>query len=98
MQEVKIGELKARLSHYLRLVQQGDEVLVKDRDRPVARLVRCNGPENRLKVIPPKMTFKEANKRLAKSRRPPLSREIFEDTLRWMREDRTDQWIADFKN
>jgi prevent-host-death family protein len=39
MQEVNISELKARLSHYVRLVEKGEEVLVKDRDRPVARLV-----------------------------------------------------------
>jgi prevent-host-death family protein len=33
-----ISELKARLSAYLDAVRQGDEVLVTDRGRPVARL------------------------------------------------------------
>jgi antitoxin (DNA-binding transcriptional repressor) of toxin-antitoxin stability system len=33
-----IAELKNRLSHYLKLVQRGEPVLVKDRDRVVARI------------------------------------------------------------
>jgi prevent-host-death family protein len=34
-----VAELKARLSHYLERVRAGQEVLVTDRGRPVARLV-----------------------------------------------------------
>ena len=37
---VKIAELKNRLSHYLRRVQQGESILVADRDRVVARIER----------------------------------------------------------
>ncbi len=33
-----IAELKNRLSHYLKLVRRGEPVLVKDRDRVVARI------------------------------------------------------------
>ncbi len=36
MVTAKISELKDRLSHYLRLVQRGERVLVCDRDRVVA--------------------------------------------------------------
>ncbi|MGQ0649633.1 MAG: type II toxin-antitoxin system Phd/YefM family antitoxin [Gemmatimonadaceae bacterium] len=38
MKTASISELKARLSAYLDAVRQGDEVLVTDRGRPVARL------------------------------------------------------------
>jgi prevent-host-death family protein len=38
MKTVSISELKARLSAFLDAVRQGDEVLVTDRGRPVARL------------------------------------------------------------
>src|SRR5690349_16604748 len=38
MRTVNIAELKDRLSHYLRLARAGETVLVKDRDRVVARL------------------------------------------------------------
>jgi antitoxin (DNA-binding transcriptional repressor) of toxin-antitoxin stability system len=40
---VKIAELKNRLSHYLRRVQQGDSILVCDRHRVIARIDRV-GP------------------------------------------------------
>ena len=39
---VKIAELKNRLSHYLRRVQQGDSILVADRDRVIARIERVS--------------------------------------------------------
>lgn len=40
MRTVKVAELKNRLSAYLQLVREGEEVVVKDRDRPVARITR----------------------------------------------------------
>lgn len=36
---VNIAELKNRLSAYLDLVRQGEEILVRDRKRPVAKIV-----------------------------------------------------------
>jgi prevent-host-death family protein len=39
MSEVKIAELKARLSAYLAEVRRGETVVVYDRSTPVARLV-----------------------------------------------------------
>ena len=38
MKAVNVAELKNRLSHYLRLVRRGQVLLVKDRDRVVARI------------------------------------------------------------
>jgi len=38
MKTVKIAELKNRLSDYLRRVQQGESILVCDRDRVIARI------------------------------------------------------------
>jgi len=38
MHAVNIAELKNRLSHYLRLVRRGEAVLVRDRDRIIARI------------------------------------------------------------
>lgn len=37
--QVGIAELKARLSEYLSRVQAGEELIVADRGRPVARLI-----------------------------------------------------------
>lgn len=38
MTSVNVAELKNRLSHYLRLVRRGEAVLVRDRDRVIARI------------------------------------------------------------
>jgi prevent-host-death family protein len=43
MTTTSISELKARLSAYLDLVRAGDEVLVTDRGRVIARLVPVGG-------------------------------------------------------
>ena len=40
---IGVRELKARLSEYLDAVQEGKEVIVTDRGRPVARLVPMQG-------------------------------------------------------
>ncbi|MFZ0792847.1 MAG: type II toxin-antitoxin system prevent-host-death family antitoxin [Candidatus Korobacteraceae bacterium] len=39
MRTVNISELKARLSAHIQMVRDGEEVLVCDRNRPVARIV-----------------------------------------------------------
>jgi prevent-host-death family protein len=39
MKTVNIGDLKANLSAHLKLVRKGEEVLVCDRNTPVARIV-----------------------------------------------------------
>ena len=39
MKRVNIGTLKNELSAYLRYVRNGEEVIVQDRDTPVARIV-----------------------------------------------------------
>jgi uncharacterized protein len=38
MSVVKVSDLKNGLSHYLRLVQRGESVLVSDRNRVIARI------------------------------------------------------------
>jgi prevent-host-death family protein len=39
MKQVRIADLKARLSEYLRAVRRGETIAVFDRDTPVAQLV-----------------------------------------------------------
>ena len=41
MIKVNISDLKARLSAHIQLVKDGEEVLVCDRNQPVARIVPC---------------------------------------------------------
>ena len=41
MRTVNISDLKAQLSAHIQFVRDGEEVLVCDRNKPVARLVPC---------------------------------------------------------
>jgi prevent-host-death family protein len=41
MRTVNISDLKAQLSAHIQLVREGEEVLVCDRNKPVARIVPC---------------------------------------------------------
>jgi prevent-host-death family protein len=41
MRTVNIAELKARLSTHIQYVRHGEEVLVCERNKPVARIVPC---------------------------------------------------------
>ncbi|MDH3735306.1 MAG: type II toxin-antitoxin system prevent-host-death family antitoxin [Gemmatimonadota bacterium] len=43
MKRVSISDLKAKLSQYVDLVQSGEDIIVTDRGRPVARLVGLAG-------------------------------------------------------
>jgi antitoxin (DNA-binding transcriptional repressor) of toxin-antitoxin stability system len=38
MKSVNVAELRNRLSHYLRLVRRGEPLLVRDRERVIARI------------------------------------------------------------
>ena len=39
MKSVQIGELKNKLSGYLREVRKGEEIIIRDRDLPVAKII-----------------------------------------------------------
>jgi antitoxin (DNA-binding transcriptional repressor) of toxin-antitoxin stability system len=45
MKPVNVAELKNRLSHYLRMVRRGQAVLVRDRDRVIARIEPAGGAD-----------------------------------------------------
>ena len=59
MKTVKIAALKDRLSEHLRAVEAGDEVVVTDRNRPIARIVSVESKEPpALTVDAPTVSFK----------------------------------------
>ena len=57
MKTVKIAELKNHLSEHLRAVEAGSEILVTDRDRPIARIVPHETRQRRLKISIPTRSF-----------------------------------------
>lgn len=60
--EVGIAELKSRLSEYLRGVRKGGEIVIKDRETPIARLVPYAKPRRRLETVAPTLSLKDADK------------------------------------
>jgi prevent-host-death family protein len=86
--EVTVAHLKARLSHYLRAAQQGEEVLIKNRQIPVARLLPVEKPPaRRLLTIPPAGSLKELD-RLAVRRPRKLKPGDVDRALAWVRRER----------
>lgn len=53
MKKVKVAVLKAKLSHYLRLVRKGETITVYDRDKPVAEIIPVRTKRARLKITEP---------------------------------------------
>jgi len=79
-----VAELKAKLSAYLRRVQRGEEVVVMDRDAPVARLVPYAEPK------PRPLPYRRAVRRLhGRPAPPPGSRLEVDAALREERRDRS---------
>ena len=77
---VKVAELKARLSEYLRAARRGHAVTVCDRDTPVARLVPYGAEDQPLKVRLPIRALRDV------ALPPPLGRKI--DSLAALMEER----------
>lgn len=90
MKEVKIAQLKSQLSKYLQYVRLGGEVIVKDRDTPVARLVPLKKKKEKLIIKPGRGSFKEVFKHL---KIPPAEPGV--DSLKALlatREDDLETW------
>ena len=85
MLAIKIGEVRNKLSYYVRKVRLGQEVVISDRQTPVARLVpyrRQKDVSEPLRLIPPRKNPKD----FAKLSFTPSSKKI--DSLKILLEDR----------
>ena len=94
--EVKIAEFKSHLSDHLRRVRQGQEIVIKDRETPIARVVPYKAPANRLVTRPPTKSLKEVDemldarpKKKLKLKPGELDRIIRETKMDWY-----DKWMA----
>lgn len=69
MKRVKIADLKNELSRHLRAVEQGAEIEVTDRQRPIVRLVPVRSAASQVRIIPALRPFSEVrNRRYPKAR------------------------------
>jgi len=85
MTRVKIAELKDHLSEYLRAVENGAEVTVTDRSRPIARISPMSGAHGPIRLVPPTRDFLAIRDR----ERAPASWSV--DSTRLLREERGDR-------
>jgi len=64
MTTVKIADLKDHLSAHLRAVEAGAEIVVTDRNRPIARIVPVAQPTPGVTIRPPTREFAEVRDRV----------------------------------
>ncbi len=83
MTQVKIAELKSHLSAYLKKVRLGAEVLVLDRETPIAKLIPVSDSKPLLTIIPAKRPY-------APMVFPPPPKKNF-DILKSLEEERKDR-------
>lgn len=57
MKTVKIAELKNHLSEHLRAVEAGNELVVTDRNRPIARIMPYASGRRRVRISKPTRSF-----------------------------------------
>lgn len=82
MTTVNVAKLKEKLSHYLKLVQEGQEVVVTSHRQRVARILPVSAPDSRLKE--PSRPVKDLQQLKGVKGRRPVSavRTLLEDRKR----------------
>ena len=91
---VGIAELKAHLSEYVRAAQSGSEVIIKDRQTPVAKLVPIQQPPMIGEIRRATRSVAEVQRMLdARPPEPPIPAETFQRILDEERADHSDEWI-----
>jgi antitoxin (DNA-binding transcriptional repressor) of toxin-antitoxin stability system len=94
--EVRIAELKNNLSRYLRAAQKGVEIVVKDRDTPIARISGYRRPRIPLQVRPAEGSPADIKALVDDfyAKHPNITRvkpEDLEEALRWNKRDAFDK-------
>ena len=95
MRTVNISDLKAQLSAHIQFVKDGEEVLVCERNKPVARIIPCDVgdfSEQEQRLIARGVMVPPLKKRAASEQWPTppgnVPDEVMEQVLREEREDR----------
>jgi prevent-host-death family protein len=93
--KVGIAELKAHLSEYVRAAQKGKEIVIKDRNMPVAKLTPLAPANKLLRVIPATRPVAEVERMLDRNPGGPvLPPGLLDEILADTRKDVYDKWIA----
>lgn len=94
--EVRIAEFKARMSEFLLAVRRGHEVIVKDRQTPVARIIPYNPPGSGFVTRLPTRTFREVEQLLASRARKAIRLKpgVLDRAAADSKKDWLDKWKA----
>jgi prevent-host-death family protein len=95
MTNVGIAEFKTHLSEYVRAAQKGKEIVIKDRDTPVAKLVPIDDPRLPPPIIRATRSMAEVVRML--DARPPfpiIPAEAIDRAIEETKKDVYDKWIA----
>jgi antitoxin (DNA-binding transcriptional repressor) of toxin-antitoxin stability system len=82
--EIRIAEFKSQVSRYVRAAQRGNEIVIKDRDTPVARLGPYVEQAGQVPIKPPVGSLRD----LAKLARFKPKKLKLRDLNRALREER----------
>jgi prevent-host-death family protein len=85
--QVRIAEFKNHLSRYLRAAQRGREIIIKDRDTPIARLLPIEKPSSKLEIRPATGSLRDLDK-LPVYAPEGLTLQDLEDAIRETKRDR----------
>ena len=98
MRTAKISELKAKLSAHIEYVKRGEEVLILDRNTPVARLVSVEAASDddremrqliaRGIILPPRIPMKKSGFVPAPAGGKPISQKVMDRIWEEERADR----------
>src|SRR5207253_4480843 len=94
MRSVNIAELKNRLSRYLTFAKGGEEIIIRDRNLPVAKLVAFSGDEGSedelLLVAAGKMRLPKTPVRVEELLRIPTGKVGAREGIQPLHDDRAD--------
>lgn len=86
-EKVNISSLKTFLGKYLKKVRSGEEVIVLDRQQPIAKLISYKGDDSSIVVHPPTRSREELNQILRKIKKSKDA----SDSLSFLLQDRGDR-------
>lgn len=90
--KVGIAELKAHLSEYVRAAQKGKEIIIKDRDTPIAKLVPIETRTLPFRVIPASRPSRGVNDMVG-ARPTGVTPEEIDRIIEENRADHEDEWL-----
>jgi len=86
-----VSTLKLKLGQYLRAVKSGREVIILDRNTPVAKIIPYSGEELKLTKIPPVRPMQDFEDLLKRNEKSSPAIKLSRSVLDYLKEERGDK-------